>query len=86
LICGFFKARYFPLEKTLHKAGVIRDGLMPAPNALIAVSTERGCAAALDSPKDFDLRPGQGIAIAFNEFVSRPADDIGHLKGWLCHA
>ena len=58
---------------------------MPAANASIAVSAERGRAASLDGPKHFQLSPGQRIAIAFNEFVSRPADDIGHLPGWPGH-
>ena len=40
-------------------AGVVRDGLMPAANALIAMAAERGRAAALDGPEHFELWPGQ---------------------------
>ena len=58
-MAGFEVITEVALRTVSVSAGVIRDGLMPAPNALIAVPTERGCAAALDSPKDFELRPGQ---------------------------
>src|SRR3974377_877563 len=67
-------------------AGVVRDGLMPAANTLIAMPTECGRAAALDCAKHFELGPGERIAIAIEELVSCPADDIGHLPGWPCHA
>ena len=40
-------------------AGVVRDGLMPAANALIAMSAECGRAAALDGAEHFELCPGQ---------------------------
>ena len=40
-------------------AGVVRDGLMAAANALIAMSTERGRAAALDGSEHLELCPGQ---------------------------
>jgi hypothetical protein len=59
---------------------------MPTANALIAVPSERGRAASLDRPKHFELSPGQRTAIAFDEFVSCPADDIGHLPGWSRHS
>jgi hypothetical protein len=59
---------------------------MPAANALIAVPTERGRAASLDRPKHSQLSLGQRTAIAFDEFVSCPADDIGHLPGWSSHS
>ena len=36
-------------------AGVVRDGLMPAANALIAMPTECGRAATLDGAKHFEL-------------------------------
>jgi hypothetical protein len=39
------------------QAGVIRDGLMPAANALIAMSAECGGAAALDGSEHFELCP-----------------------------
>ena len=58
---------------------------MPAANALIAMSAKRGGAAALDGPQHFELRPSQRTAIAFDESVSCPADNVGHLEGWPCH-
>lgn len=67
-------------------AGVIRDGLMSAAYALIAMSAECGSAAAFDRPEHFELRPGERPAIAIDEFASCPSDDIGHLTGWPCHA
>src|SRR5271167_1296375 len=67
-------------------AGVVRDGLMPTANALIAMAAECGRAATLDCAKHFELGPGERIAITFEELVSCPADDIGHLPGWSCHA
>src|SRR3954454_4260109 len=67
-------------------AGVVRDGLMPAAVALIAMAAECRCAAALDCPEHFELCPRQRTVIAFDESVSSPADDVGHLPGWPCHA
>ncbi len=54
---------------------------MPAANALIAMSAEFGGAAALYRPEHFQLCPGQRTTIAFDEFISCPADDVGHLPG-----
>src|SRR5437867_2453481 len=51
-------------------AGVVRDDLMSAANALIAMAAERGCAAALDGPEHFELCPRQRTAIAFDESAS----------------
>jgi hypothetical protein len=59
---------------------------MSATNALIAMSAERGGSAALDRPEHFEVCPRQRIAIAFDESVSCPADDIGHLQGRPGHA
>ena len=39
---------YSPLENTLHKAGVIRDGLMAASRTVIDMAAECCCAATLD--------------------------------------
>jgi hypothetical protein len=84
--CSYFGARHSPLEKTPHKAGVVRDGLMPAAVALIAMAAECRCAAALDCPEHFELCPRHRIMIAFDESVSCAADNVGHLPGWPCHA
>ena len=67
-------------------AGVVRDGLMPTANTLIAMATECGRAATRDCAEHFELGPGERIAITFEKLVSCPADDIGHLPGWSCHA
>src|ERR1700683_1744169 len=67
-------------------AGVVRDGLMPATNASIAMAAECGCAAALDCPEHFELCPGQRTSVAFDESDPCPVDDVGHLPGWPCHA
>src|SRR5579872_2826938 len=75
-----------PLENTPHKAGVVRDDLMAAANALVAMSAERGSAATFDGPKHFELCPRQRTAIAFDEPASCPADDVGHLPGRPCHS
>ena len=61
-------------------------GEIAAANTLIAMPTECGRAATRDGAKHFELSPGERIAIAFEELASCPADDIGHLPGWSCHA
>ena len=78
-------AQYSPLEKTPHKARVVRDGLMPAANALIAMPAECGRAATRDCAEQFELGPRERIAITLEELVACPADDIGHLPGWSGH-
>ena len=75
-----------PFEITLHKAGVVGDGLITALSALIAMSTQRRCAAAGDSVEHFELRPSQRCAIAFDESGSCPVNDVSHLPGWPFHA
>src|SRR6516162_7887107 len=67
-------------------AGVVRDSLMPAAHTSIAMPAECGRAATRDGAKHFELAPRERIAIAFEELVACPADDIGHLPGWSCHA
>src|SRR6516162_5237874 len=60
-------------------AGVVRDSLMPAAKALIAMPAECSRATTRDCAKHFELTPGERIAITFEELVACPADDIGHL-------
>ncbi len=64
---------------------VIRDGLMPAAVALIAMTTERGRAAARDGVEDLNLWIGQGSSIAIQKSIAAPLNDIGHLPRWTCH-
>jgi hypothetical protein len=66
-------------------AGVVRDGLMAATFALVAVSTERGGAAALDGSKHFQLGPRKELPTAIQESIACPADDVSHLPGWPVH-
>ena len=64
-------------------ARVIRDGLMTAAHALIAMSAERDGTATRNGSEHLALRPGQRRALA--ETVTCFADYIGHLKGWPTH-
>ena len=74
-----------PFEITLHKAGVVRDGLMAAAVTLVPVSAERGRAAALDGSEHFQLWPGEELTATIQESVASLADDVGHLPGWPFH-
>ena len=64
---------------------VIRDDSMPAAGTLIQMPTEYGGAAALDSRQDLEMLPAEPGAAALDEFLSRGADEIGHLQGWSMH-
>src|SRR5258706_16334772 len=59
--------------------GVVRDGLMAAVRALIAMSAERSRAAACDGLEHLKLRPGQRVI--FPEPAACGPDHIGHLEG-----
>ncbi len=74
-----------PLEITLHKAGVVRDGLMSAAVALLAMTTERSRTAAHDGIEHLDLMPGQGTPVTIQKSTAAAMNDIGHLPGWSCH-
>ena len=63
-------------------ARVVRDGLITAAQALVAVPAEGTRTAAHDGRQHFDLGPRQRLAIAFEELASGSANDIGHLPGW----
>ena len=58
---------------------------MAAAITLVAVSAERGRAAAFDSVEHLNLWPGQGRSITIDESPSGFADDISHLPGWPFH-
>src|ERR1035437_438628 len=66
-------------------AGIIRDGLMPALGALVAMTAQGGGAATLDGVQRFDMRPVQPAPVALEETVAPGANDIGHLDGWPAH-
>jgi hypothetical protein len=58
---------------------------LTAAIALVAMSTERGRAAAFNSAEHLHLGPGQGLPIAIYESPAGPADDVSHLPGWPLH-
>src|SRR6266851_10051904 len=79
-------ALHSPLEKTPHKAAVIRDGgTMPATGALIEMTAECGRTTPPNGQQHFDVLPTEPVAISFDESISRGADQIGHLEWWPGH-
>jgi hypothetical protein len=66
-------------------ARVVRDGAIPTAGTLIAVPAERGGAATLDGRQHFEMLAGDPATTRFDEFLPRPADEIGHLQGWPIH-
>jgi len=53
---------------------------MSAVSAAIAMSTERGGAAALDSEQHLPVLPVDPPATAFYKCLSRTANDVSHLQ------
>ena len=41
--------------------------------------------AALDRRQDLAMLTGEPVTAALDEFLSRGADQIGHLQGWSTH-
>src|SRR5277367_7173245 len=66
-------------------AGVIRDSLVPAAYAGVAMAAEGSGAAARDSIEHLALRPGQGCAVPLAKAVACNSNDIGHLEGRPAH-
>ena len=66
-------------------AGVVRDGLVAAANALVAMAAERCRAAAPDGPQHLELLPAQMGFVTPDESVARRTDDVGHLQGGPLH-
>src|SRR5580704_7894461 len=66
-------------------AGVVRDSLMSAANARIAMTTEGGGTATQDRIEHLALRPGQRSAIPLPEAVTTDANYVGHLEGRPAH-
>ena len=66
-------------------AGVIRDGLVPAVYAGVAMTAEGSGAAARDGVEHLALRPGQGSAVPLSKAVACTTNDVGHLEGWPAH-
>jgi hypothetical protein len=74
-------ARYSPLEKTPHKAAVVRDGWTVATiDAPIEMPAQGGGATARDGSQHREVLPGNPSTASFDEDASRGANQIGHLK------
>ena len=58
---------------------------MPATGTLIQMPAERGRAAAFDGCQDLAVLAGEPVAAALEEFLSRDADEIGHLQRRPAH-
>jgi len=67
-------------------ARVVRDDGMSAVRALIAMSAQRGGAAARDGQQHFFVLGVDPPATAFNEGLSCTANDVGHLQRRPVHA
>ena len=66
-------------------AGVVGDGAIPAAGTFIQMTAECSRAAALDGCQNFEMLASEPLAAAFDELLSRGADEIGHLQGWPTH-
>src|SRR6266700_7873856 len=79
-------ARYSPLEKTPHKAAVVRNGgAMPAASALIDMTAECRGTTPRNGQQHFDMSPADPLAISFDKSSSGAADESGHLQGRPTH-
>ena len=67
-------------------ARVVRDGSMSAVRALIAMSAQRGGAAACDGQQHLFVLPVDPLATALNKGLSCTANDVGHLQRRPVHA
>ena len=67
-------------------ARVVRDGSMSAVRALIAMSTQRGGAAACDGQQHLFVLSVDPLATALNEGLPGTANDVGHLQRRPVHA
>ena len=67
-------------------ARVVRDGSMSAVRALIAMSTQRGGAAACDGQQQLFVLSVDPLTTALNEGLSCATNDIGHLQRRPVHA
>src|SRR5439155_4127160 len=59
---------------------VVRDGGMSAVRTLIAMSTQRGGAAARDGEQHFFVLAVDPLATAFKKSLPGTANDVGHLQ------
>src|ERR1700723_4380895 len=66
-------------------ARVVRDSLMPATGAGIAMTAQRSGAAAQNGPKRFELLKAKAGAIPIQKAITVRAKNIGHLEGGPSH-
>jgi len=66
-------------------AGVVREGLLTAAIALVAVSTQCGGPASFNRVEHLQLWPSEAFLKAKHQSPARLADDISHLPGWPLH-
>jgi hypothetical protein len=85
LICGYFTARHSPLEKTPHKTRVEYFDAMPAPIALIEMTTQDRCPAVPNIVECFPLLAREHGVPASQEIVLVGAEDIGQFQPMLFH-
>jgi len=67
-------------------ARVVRDGRMSAVRALIAMSTQRGGAAACDGQQHLFVLSVDPLATALNEGLPGTTHDVGHFQRRPVHA
>src|ERR1019366_7818940 len=66
-------------------ARVVRDGLMTAARADIAMTAQRCGAAAQNGPKRFELLKAKAGSIPIQKAIALHAKDVGHLEGGPSH-
>src|SRR5262249_27899471 len=73
-------ARYSPLEKTPHKARVIRDGSLSATITLLDMPAERSRTAGDNGAQHFQVQSGQPTGMLFYESCAIGPNNVGHLQ------
>jgi hypothetical protein len=66
-------------------ARVVGVAGIAATGALVDVPAESGRSAMCDRPQHLQMPAGEPPSAAFDEGMSRGADDIGHLQRWSIH-
>ena len=60
--------------------GIVRDGAIPAAGTFIHMAAQHRGPAACDGRQHFEVLSRDPSATAFDEFLSRHSDEIGHLQ------
>jgi hypothetical protein len=66
-------------------ARVVRDSLMSAAGAGIAMTAQSCGAAAQNGPKGFELLKAKARSIPIQEAIALRAENVGHLEGGPSH-